>query len=357
MTKQKDTYSVVGIMSGTSVDGIDLCACKFTYDKQWTFKIVEAETVSYSSQWKSKLIEAENCSGRQLTQINCEYGRFLGRIARQFIERKKLTIDLIASHGHTIFHQADKGYTLQIGHGAYICSEVDLPTISDFRSQDIAEGGQGAPLVPFGEKKLFSTFRCFLNLGGIANLSIHEDKNCTAFDISAANMVLNYLTKAHYKKDYDESGLIAQSGRLNSALLEKLNSIQYFDRSAPKSLGKEDVFRWIIPIINQASIPVEDKLNTFIMHLCMQIENSLKRMGVKDKETVLVSGGGAFNSFLINELKKRIAITLPKKEIIEYKEALIFGYLGLMRFLKQPNVLNSVTGAKRAVSAGSIFIP
>lgn len=357
MNKQKDTYSVLGLMSGTSLDGLDLCACRFTYDKQWKFEIVETETIPYSQDWQNKFLEAENCSGRKLTQIHCEYGRYLGKQAADFIQSNDLSIDLIAAHGHTIFHQPESGYTLQIGHGGYLSSETKLPAVVDFRSQDIALGGQGAPLVPFGEKELFPNHSCFLNLGGIANLSLHTNQDCIAFDVSAANMVLNYITKKHFNQSYDNEGRLAARGKTNFDLFNQLNKIKYFDQTAPKSLGKEDVFDWIIPLIDQASLSAEDKLNTFVAHLCLQIEKALKMHGALTADEILVSGGGAFNTYFIQELQKKVKVRLPEKSIIEYKEALIFAFLGLNRFLEKPNVLNSVTGARKPVSAGSIFIP
>lgn len=357
MNKQKVTYSVLGLMSGTSIDGLDLCACRFTLDKQWKFEIVEAETIPYSKNWQNQLLEAENCSGRRLTRIHCEYGSYLGKQAAHFIQKNKLSIDLIASHGHTIFHQPKDGYTLQIGHGGYLCSESNLPSIVDFRSQDIAVGGEGAPLVPYGEKELFPTHSCFLNLGGIANLSIHSNKDCIAFDVTAANMVLNYLCNKHFDRSYDKGGELARIGKTNSDLFNQLNKIDYFSMKAPKSLGKEDVFRWIIPCIDTAIITAEDKLNTYVAHLCFQIKNALEMHGASREDELLVSGGGALNTFLVQELQQRVKVKLPEKNIIEYKEALIFAFLGLNRLLEKTNVLNSVTGARKPVSAGSIFLP
>jgi anhydro-N-acetylmuramic acid kinase len=344
-------------MSGTSIDGLDLCACHFTFDKQWEFEIVETETTPYTKIWQNQLLEAENCSGRRLTQIHCKYGSYLGKQSANFIQKNKLSIDLVASHGHTIFHQPKDGYTLQIGHGGYLCSETNLPSIVDFRSQDIALGGEGAPLVPFGEKELFPTHSCFLNLGGIANLSIHSNEDCIAFDVTAANMVLNYLCKKHFDLSYDKGGKLASNGQTNSDLFNQLNAINYFSIKAPKSLGKEDVFRWIIPCIDAANISAEDKLNTFVAHLCFQIQNTLEVHGASTEDEILVSGGGALNTFLIHELQQTVKIKLPEKNIIEYKEALIFAFLGLSRLLEKPNVLNSVTGARKPVSAGSIFLP
>jgi len=357
LNKQKDSYTVVGLMSGTSLDGLDLCACRFTYDKQWKFEIVEAETKVYSSDWENILLKAENCSARELNKIHCEYGKYLGKTVNQFIKKHQLKVDLVSSHGHTIFHQPEDGYTLQIGHGGFICEEVKLTTVVDFRSQDIAVGGQGAPLVPFGEKYLFPEHKHFLNIGGIANLSVHEKDKSIAFDVSAANMVLNYISKKYYNKEYDKGGEIAAKGKTNESLLQQLNSLNYFKKSGPKSLGKEDVFKWMIPILDSSGISAEDQLNTFITHLCNQIEGSIKSVGANKNESILVSGGGAYNHYLIKKLKNRLSIEIPTNEVIDYKEALIFAFLGLYRFLGKKNTLSSVTGAKKAVCAGSIFTP
>ncbi|MEX2379518.1 MAG: anhydro-N-acetylmuramic acid kinase [Vicingaceae bacterium] len=356
MNKQKNTYSVLGLMSGTSLDGLDLCACRFTYDEQWKFEIVETDTLPYSKSWQNQLLEAENCSGRKLTQIHSEYGSYLGKQSADFIQKYNLNIDLIASHGHTIFHQPEDSYTLQIGHGGYLCSETNLPTVTDFRSQDIALGGQGAPLVPFGEHHLFKAYKAFLNLGGIANISIHKRGSVIAFDIAAANMVMNYICQKHFNCKYDRNGSIAKSGKFNETLFRALNQYSYYQKAAPKSLGKEDVFETIIPIIDECKVEPKDQLHTYCKHLCYQIMLTVEKYDLND-EKILLSGGGAYNQFLYELLNQDQNFVLPEPKIIEYKEALIFAFLGLMRFLDNPNVFNSVTGARKQSIAGAIYYP
>lgn len=356
MNKQKNTYTVLGLMSGTSLDGLDLCACRFTYDKQWEFEIIETDTLPYSKSWHNQLLEAENCSGRKLTQIHCEYGSYLGKRTSEFIQKHNLSIDLIASHGHTIFHQPEDGYTLQIGHGGNLCSETNLPTVVDFRSQDIALGGQGAPLVPFGEHHLFKEYKAFINLGGIANISIHKKGKVIAFDIAAANMVMNSICQKHFNCKYDKNGSIAKSGKFNERLFKALNRHSYYQKTAPKSLGKEDIFRTIIPIVENSKVNPIDQLHTYYKHLCHQIMQTIAEYGLSE-EKILLSGGGAYNQFLYELLNEEQNFVLPEPKIIEYKEALIFAFLGLMRFLQKPNVFNSVTGAKKQSIAGAIYCP
>lgn len=344
-------------MSGTSLDGVDLCLVDFKRtDSFWNFNVIKAETFTYNNLWFKNLKKAETCLGNQLAQLHFEYGKFLGEKAAHFLESDSLTTDLIASHGHTIFHQIENGFTFQLGHGAALAAESNLLTVSDFRSLDVALGGQGAPLVPFGDQELFSEFDSCINLGGIANLSFEKKGSRLAFDICACNMVLNYLMNKHFDKEFDFNGEISRQGKINPSLLTQLNQQEFFHVNGPKSLGKEWVFEKIIPLLEDSSIPIRDQLFTFSKHCAFQIGKALQSNQINSN--ILLTGGGSKNSFLVQLIQSEgIEITLPEEKIIDFKEAIIFAFLGLKRFLNEVNTLKSVTGACRDSCGGSIYLP
>ncbi|NNC69844.1 MAG: anhydro-N-acetylmuramic acid kinase [Flavobacteriaceae bacterium] len=347
-------FFAIGMMSGTSLDGVDLVYVHFNTNGKYRFEILHSETISYEKQWQKKLKDAYN-SSEDLDSLNEEYGRFLGNLISRFIEKHKiLKIDFVASHGHTIFHQPENGFTLQIGDGQQISNITNLKVICDFRSQDVALKGQGAPLVPIGDRLLFNDYDYCLNLGGFANISYEEDGNRIANDVCPVNIVLNhYVQKLGY--NYDNHGLIASKGICNMELLHELNHVPYYSESPPKSLGLEWVKTNIFPLIDGYDIEIKDILRTFIEHVSIQISNLFQEEG----KLVLVTGGGVFNEFLVSKTiqKSKAIMIIPDKEIIEFKEALIFAFLGLLKIKEKVNVLSSVTGAKKDHSSGQIFIP
>jgi anhydro-N-acetylmuramic acid kinase len=280
----------------------------------------------------------------------------MGRLTKQFIISNQLKPDFIASHGHTVFHQPNKGFTLQIGSGQSMAIELGLPVVCDFRSKDVALGGQGAPLVPIGDKKLFSGYDACINLGGIANVSFDNEKGeRVAFDICPFNMGLNYLANK-LGFDYDDAGKNAKKGKLSSVLLEELNQLDYYSQPYPKSLGVEWFNNYCLPLINDESIPVLDRLHTFSHHVAAQIKITVE--GIEGKK-VLLTGGGAYNSFVIKVLKQTCdkSFVTPPGSIIDFKEALIFAFLGMLRMNEEINVLKSVTGAQKDSSSGIIVLP
>ena len=341
-------------MSGTSLDGVDFCLCEFKKtDNQWKYSILKAETQSYSTYWKKRLLEAEKCSGETLMQIDTEYGGFLGLQAKNFLQANKSSADFISSHGHTIFHQVDKQFTFQLGKGSSIAASSNLLTISDFRTLDVASGGQGAPLVPFGDKALFGNYDCCVNLGGISNLSYDIEGARVAYDVAPTNMVINYLVKKGYGKEFDNKGEISRSGNLNEALFNQLNQLDFYTTEGPKSLGKEWVFKFVIPVIDSYKIPLKDKLYTFTKHSAFQLARTLKSINITSN--ILITGGGTRNDFYMTNLKDhQIEYTIPSVELVDFKEALIFAFLGLKRFLGEINTLKSVTGASKDSCGGSI---
>ncbi len=346
-------YNVIGLMSGTSLDGTDIAYCHFVLDnRRWKYNILDAVTIEYTDNWKSRLTNSMNTNAETLALLNIEYGHYLGKITNEFFKKGGFTPDLISSHGHTVFHQPKKKLTLQIGDGAAISAETGIPVVCDFRSKDVALGGQGAPLVPIGDRLLFSEYDQCINIGGIANISFEKNNKRIAFDICPANMVLNFLSqRLGYK--FDEDGKIASTGKANANLLSELNSLEYYNQSPPKSLGKEWVFDTFIPIIHKYSISVQDTLNTVTEHIAEQISSSLQKQG-----RTLITGGGANNTFLINRIKEKseAEIIIPDQMLIDYKEALIFAFLGILRLRKEPNCLSSVTGASNDNCGGAVFM-
>lgn len=340
-------------MSGTSLDGIDLAHITFELHNEWTFKIHNAETVSYTEEWKTKLSNLVNYNLNTLKEIDKDYTIYLSEIIFTFIQKNKLnTIDAVCSHGHTALHQPENGLTYQIGNLKQIAQLTGYKVVCDFRVQDVKLGGQGAPLVPIGDQLLFSKYDFCLNLGGFANISFADNSKRIAFDICPVNIVLNYYCQK-INLEYDDNGNLASEGILNISLLNELNAIEFYQQDFPKSLGLEWVNSNIFPIIDAYQLEVKDVLRTVVEHIAIQINSILKQ---KTNASVLVTGGGVYNTFLINRLKdlNENKIIMPSKAIIEYKEALIFGLLGVLKLRNEINCLASVTGAKHNHSSGII---
>ena len=351
----KKSIAGIGLMSGTSLDGLDIAHCNFDFSgEKIGFVITEATTLNYPDQWRKRLAEAMKISGNELMQLHHDFGVYCGNAVLSFVKEKKMNVDYIASHGHTIFHQPQHGFTTQIGCGATIAAVTGINTICDFRSLDVALGGQGAPLVPVGDRLLFSEFESCLNIGGIANISLEKNKKRIAFDICAANIVMNYLAELT-GASMDRNGEIAQSGKLNEILLSELQSNPYYQSREKKSIGREWIDEKVLSIINASSASVPDKLRTFTEHIATQIKNILEFYSIKK---MLVSGGGAYNTFLMNRIRNSVhtEIIVPDKKTIEFKEALIFALLGALRLKEINNTFSSVTGGKIDSCGGAVYI-
>lgn len=351
----KSDYSVVAIMSGTSLDGVDIIYATYSIDKAWNFTIHNSETVKYPKDWKFILSRLVNRSLDELEVIDQAYSKFLASLILDFIKKNKIeAIDFLASHGHTALHRPEKGLTYQIGNKQILANSINKKVICDFRIQDVKHGGQGAPLVPIGDRILFSDYNYCLNLGGFANISFEDNDERVAFDICPVNIVLNYYI-AKLGLEYDDKGQFAAKGDIHEELLVQLNSLNFYAETPPKSLGLEWVELQIFPLIDSYNLQIEVILRTFVEHIAIQVS---RNVGGKDLN-VLVTGGGVYNTFLmsrINTLSGAAMIT-PNKEIIEYKEALVFGLLGILRDRNEVNCLKSVTGAIMDHSSGTILFP
>jgi anhydro-N-acetylmuramic acid kinase len=356
-------YRVIGIMSGSSIDGIDIVFTELLEQGgAWQYEIQHTACVPYDKIWYQKLQQSVFLSAKDYLLLHIEYGQFIGQEINKFIDEKNLQhqVNLISSHGHTTFHLPEKKMTHQLGDGAAIAAKTKLPVVSDLRSIDVAFGGQGAPIVPLGERLLFNEYNYFLNIGGIANISVHKLNEVIAFDVCAANRVLNMLAQ---KMDlaYDNEGLISSQGRLNEDLLQKLNALEYYKLPAPKSLANSFGTDIVYPLLNSFNMNVEDTLCTYIEHICVQIKNSLQAFKEDKVQYLFITGGGAFNTFLIKRLQKNLdeinfEIVIPSNEVIKYKEALIMALLGALRWREQYTVLSSATGASRNSIGGALWL-
>ena len=338
-------------MSGTSLDGLDICYAKFQNIATWEFEIIKTETIPYSLEWKNRLQNAILLSAEDLLALDKEYGFYLGEKTQEFISKNNIAdLDFIASHGHTVFHQPQRKFTLQIGDGRAIKLTTKKPVIYDFRSQDVLMGGNGAPLVPIGDELLFSQYDACLNLGGFSNISLQKNHQRIAFDISPVNVVLNYFAEK-LGKNYDENGDFARNGAINFKILEELNTLTFYQKPAPKSLGVEFVNSEVLPLLKD-EIP-ENIIATFTEHIAEQIAKVFNDNQLK---TVLVTGGGTFNTYLLEKIrgKSQTELIVPDENIINFKEALIFAFMGVLRLRNEVNVLCSATGSSENHSSGII---
>lgn len=351
----KANYNVIGVMSGTSLDGIDIVQVKFEFSDGWSFEIIKAETIPYSEYWRQKLKSLIYLDLQDLQDIDDSYSQYLGRIVYQFIHENAIdNIDFIASHGHTALHTPEDGLTYQIGNKQVFTDTIGQKVICDYRVQDVELGGQGAPLVPIGDELLFNEMDYCLNLGGFSNISFNNGKERLAFDICPVNIVLNHYV-SQIGLDYDHNGELAAQGTINIELLKDLNDLPFYRMKHPKSLGLEWVRDKVFPLIDKYKLKLEDILRTFVEHIAHQIATELD----DSNKDVLITGGGAYNDFLISRIKdlSKANIIIPDENIIEFKEALIFGFLGVLREKQEINCLASVTGASKDHSSGKIMKP
>ncbi len=359
-------YRVIGLMSGSSLDGLDMAFVEFEETGgKWSYEIKAANCKAYSAEWLQKLQQATSLCAYDYLLLHAAYGKYTGEQVNEFIDEFDLhhKVQLISSHGHTTFHSPSKGMTAQLGDGAAIAAATEINVVSDLRAMDIAFGGQGAPIVPIGEKLLFPDYSFYLNLGGIANLSYKSKDGYIAFDVCAANRVLNMLAQAE-GKDFDESGSGAASGKVYTPLLARLNALKYYSLPYPKSLANSFGTDEVFPLIQGFDISNADKLRTYAEHIVMQIGYAIQKpvenngIGI---HKMLVTGGGAFNTFLVQRLSQtlqsfNIEVIIPDTMLINYKEALVMALIGVLRWREEYNVLDTVTGARRSSIGGAVWI-
>jgi len=348
-------YKVVGMMSGTSLDGLDIAYCEFWKEyENWEYRLIKAITIPYDILLKEKLSSLENGTAFSIIEANIEFGRYLGRMANEFIQRNRLEVDLIASHGHTIFHRPEIGITYQLGSGSHLLAETGIQVVCNFREGDVAMGGQGAPLVPIGDMLLFDNYDACLNLGGFSNVSFKDGQGIHAFDISPANIAVNNLC-GQVGLDFDDRGRMGMQGKVVDDLLQQLNALAYYKQPFPKSLGKEWYMNSFKPCMDKAGkYNLEDLLRTVYEHISLQVATVLNGFHL---ENILVTGGGAFNDFLMERIRGHTAgkIIVPSSDLVNYKEALVFAFLGVLRVRNEINILSAVTGSKHDSSGGTVY--
>ena len=353
MEKPHENPMVIGVMSGSSLDGIDLALCRFERNgERWSFAIEKAETVPLPGTLRERLLHATEADALELARLHRDVGITIGSACKAF--RQDTDAVLIASHGHTVFHKPGEGLTTQVGCGAHIAALAGLPAVCDFRTMDVALGGQGAPLVPFGEKMLFPEHTAFVNLGGIANISIHTGGKVIGYDVCPCNQALDLLAQ-EAGQAYDADGALARTGAVFPALLEKLNDLPFYRQRPPRSLGREWFDEQLKPLIASPAL-LKDRLRTVTEHVAGLVAGELARACVR---SALITGGGAHNGLLIERIAAlgEAKPVLPSAELINYKEAVIFAFLGLMRWRGEVNTLASVTGATRNSVGGAVYLP
>ena len=358
-------YNVIGLMSGSSLDGLDIVFIHFEETAgKWEFDIQESACISYTHEWKQKLSGLTRLNAKEYLLLHTAYGHWLGKCVNDFLEEKNLAyrVQLIASHGHTAFHLPADRMTAQLGDGAAIAAVTGIRTITDLRNVDIALGGQGAPIIPIGEKLLFPDYDLFLNIGGIANLSANR-QSFIGFDVCPANRILNLLAK-NTEKGYDENGKIAATGNVDDHLLKKLNAFNYYQLDFPKSLSNEFGLNEIFPVIEKANLSKPDELRTYVQHIVDQISRALIHLksGISGKDILrlFITGGGAHNLFLVNRLQEELSThgiecIIPSGELVDYKEALVIALMGVLRWREDINVLSTVTGASKDSINGAVW--
>lgn len=356
-------------MSGSSLDGLDVAFVEFVHNAgQWSFEILAADCYPYDEEWKSNLQSATTLNALAYQRLHTAYGHYLGQAVNRFVDEKGLhyKVGLIGSHGHTTFHEPHRKMTAQLGDGAAIAAETGLPVVSDLRALDVAFGGQGAPIVPIGEKHLLKEYAMCLNLGGIANVSFNRPEGYVAFDVCPANRVLN-LIAAREGKDYDAGGELAASGNVNNEVLQRLNGLPYYGLPYPKSLANDFGTDEVYPLLQSFGLAPADEARTYVEHVVQQIQSAIsnRQPTTQGAETqnqkLLVTGGGAFNAFLLQQLSAallplNIEVVVPEANLVQYKEATIMAFMAVLRWRQEYNVLSSVTGAQRDSIGGALWI-
>ncbi|MFT3748987.1 MAG: anhydro-N-acetylmuramic acid kinase [Agriterribacter sp.] len=358
-------YRAIGLMSGSSLDGLDIAFVNLHENAgKWSFDIVHTDCYAYTREWKNKLQSSVELNALDYLLLDAEYGHYTGSLVNEFISKYQLQykVQLIASHGHTTFHLPSKKMTAQLGNGAAIAAETGIPVVNNLRALDVAFGGQGAPIVPVGDKLLFAEYNYCLNIGGIANISSIRYSEYISFDICPANRVLNMLAEK-VGKDYDDSGNTARSGTIKPDLLQKLNALDYYTRAYPKSLANSFGTDIVYPILASSGYTAKDLLATYVEHVAAQIKDAVEKIsdaGSAEKK-LLATGGGALNTFLTERLQSHlsalnITVVVPEQKVVLYKEALIMALIGVLRWREENNVMASVTGALRNSINGAVWM-
>ncbi|XOV92460.1 MAG: anhydro-N-acetylmuramic acid kinase [Bacteroidota bacterium] len=349
-------YHVIGIMSGSSLDGVDFCHATLTHGAEWTFRILSTYTKEIPEDLKDSLRKSDQLSGHDLNLLDITYGEWIGQQLKEFMP-KDTPVDVVGFHGHTVFHEPNQKLSLQLGNGQMISQISGLEIVDDFRTKDLLLGGQGAPLVPKGDLSLFPEYQGWVNLGGIANVTIKKNEKIHAWDIAPCNQVLNFFAQK-LGAPFDKGGRLAEKGSLDISWLEKIQGLSYFKLQPPKAMSNQ----WVVEqLLKEEGVDAGNALHSFVEFLSDEIAQSISQFLSKD-DRVFFTGGGAHNKYLMSKISEKltrngIQIVIPSSEIIDHKEALIFGFLGILRKLNLPNTLGIATGASHDTIAGVLHTP
>ncbi len=356
-------YQVLGLMSGSSLDGVDLAFCHFDWEQGLVdWKIIQAETLPFNEQWQARLQHLPQASALDFAKTNTYFGHYLAQLVMTFLEKHNLEPDFIASHGHTIFHDPEKRYTIQIGDGGAMAALTGYPVINQFRTQDIAIDGEGAPLAPIADRYLLPGYDFYLNLGGIANISAAVGDRYLAFDLSGANQILNALAQLA-DQPFDQGGQLAAQGQLLQPLFDQLNQHPFFEQPYPKSLDNQWTVQHFVQPFLAYEGTVVDRLCTAVHHIAYQVSQAIQQLVETEQfqqpsYRMIVTGGGAYNHFLLDQIQKycpEIEIVVPESMIIDFKEAALMSLMGVLRLEQHPNTISSVTGARQDTVSGAIY--
>lgn len=355
-------YKAIGLMSGSSLDGLDIAFVRFEeIGGKWSYEILQADCVPYAEEWIEKLRNANQVSATEYIRLHTEYGRLLGNAVQDFINKHEIDhqVQLIGSHGHTILHEPENNTSCQIGDGASIAAITGLPVVSDLRNLDVALGGQGAPIVPIGDQLLYGAYDYLLNIGGIANITVPNGDKSLAFDVCTANQALNALAQT-IGKDYDEGGELARSGEVIPELLAELKKEDYYQQAAPKSLSNDLAKDLVLPQLLNSGMEAKDLLRTMVQLIADQVAAAINKYPAdKDNALLLVTGGGAHNSFLVEQIQAQltnVTLQVPDANTVNYKEAVVMALIGVLRWREETNVLSSVTGASKDSISGALWM-
>lgn len=358
-------YHVLGVMTGSSLDGVDIVYTKITAsEKKYSYEILMTDCVKMPAKWKLRISQLVLQNAVTYLKTSAFFGQFLGEILLDFITRNQIEnqLDFIASHGQTIFHQPENKFSSQIGDGSVIAAITGFPVICDFRSVDVALGGQGAPVAPIANKLFYPEYSLFLNLGGIGNLAANINGKYVAFDFTAVNLILDKIAK-ELELEYDDEGKIAAFGNFSETLFDSLNHSIYYNKSYPKSLSGGWVSKVMLPIISRSPLSHADKLHTVVYHVAYQLKNAISMIEAKENisfsknDKMLATGGGVFNRFLMQIIQEKIgvSVTIPDHQIIKFNEAVLMALMGVMRVRQETNIMSSVTGATYDTIGGAIY--
>lgn len=368
MTIKRESSDILGVMSGSSMDGLDLAFIRLNTEVgkpgllSASYELLHGATMPIPEELLNQLKYSSKLDALSLLTLDQDFGSWAGKAIDTAIKQTSFSPSLIGFHGHTVFHFPDRKVSFQLGHGAVLSAYTQLPVVTDFRSQDMALGGQGAPMVSIAEKWLWPDYSGFLNLGGICNITLKKTKEAyESADIWVCNQILNHLAR-EVGHSYDDRGLIAAKGLPIDELIEALLLAEWFEKKAPKSLDNSYLYEEVIPLFNKyRDYSTGDKLHSAVIVIAKAIANHVNAVYHSEaiQGGIMLTGGGALNDFLVEKIRAELTcdIFLPDLETIQFKEAIMVAFAGWLRWRGLPNFIKEATGAKSDAIGGVLHIP